>query len=108
MTDLDTQFEELIAEFNATKAENGQLKAQVNSLLKACQLYGDSVDNDDLGLANEADTIVLMIPEQCLNSVKADAIQEMFDKMPLPFNKLRDQGNWMVDYERELRGNNGQ
>lgn len=51
-----------------------ELKAQVNLLLKACQMYGDDLERP-FNL-DEADTIVLMTPEQCLNSVKADAIDD--------------------------------
>ena len=49
----------------------------------------------------------LKTPEQCLNSVKIEAIEEMFNNMPASgFNKLRDQGNWMTDYVDKLRTNN--
>ena len=51
-------------------AENVALKAQVNSLLKACKLYGECIDYNDIDQANKADEIVLKTPEQCLNSVR--------------------------------------
>jgi len=64
------------------KKELEALKAQVNHLLKACKLYGDEIpygdsicDHSALG---EADTIVLMTPEQCLNSIKISAVTEWF------------------------------
>ena len=57
------------------------LKAQVNELLRACKLYGDSLsanypELDCKDAIEEADTIVLMTPEQCLNQIKADTIDE--------------------------------
>lgn len=61
-------------------ADNKALKAQVNQLLKACQLYGDSiVTTETLDKIERADTIVIMTPEQCLNSVKADAINDFIN-----------------------------
>ena len=91
-------------------SENEQLKAQVNLLREALvNLFNGAWDEEHTVLLDkQVRSAIDNTPEQCMNSVKADAIQEMFDKMPLPFNKLRDQGNWMVDYERELRGNNGE
>ena len=81
------------------------LKAQVNLLLKACRAYEDMTG--EAHALDEADSIVMMTPEQCLNSVKADAIDEMCDKMPSSgFTKMRDQSNWIGDYIWDLRSNN--
>jgi len=56
--------------------ERDELKSQVNSLLKACKLYGDcfGCSNPE---SDEADTIVLLTPEQCLNSVRLSAIRDL-------------------------------
>lgn len=76
MNSSDEQMEQLIKERNAFEAENIALKAQVNSLLTACKFYMDCIHEDQVGL-EEADTIVLMTPEQCLNSVCVQAIRDL-------------------------------
>lgn len=77
---MDNHFEEsqfrLLDENKALIAERDELRAQVNLLLKACQSYGD-MTGEPYAL-DEADTIVLMTTEQCLNSVKLNAFEEGF------------------------------
>ena len=93
-------------------AENEALKCQVNNLLKACKLYGDEISYGDgtcdHSALDEADTIVLMTPEQCVNSIKADAISEMIGNMPsVGFRRERAKNNWIGDYIDRLRNSNG-
>lgn len=75
MTSLDKQLEELISERNAFEVENISLKAQVNQLLKACKLYGDGIESH--ASLDEADTIVIMTPEQCVESIGISAIRDL-------------------------------
>ena len=104
MTPLDEQFEELISNYNKLEADNKslnneshKLKAQINYLRGQASLRGD--------LRDDAADILARTKDQCLNDVKADAIDEMCDKMPSSgFTKMRDQSNWIGNYQKEMRG----
>ena len=81
-------------------AENESLKCQLNYMRKQVSMSSDYRDSPSELLAKT--------PEQCINSIKADAISEMFDRMPSqPFNKERDKNNWYADYIYDLRKANG-
>ena len=60
--------------------EINELKARVNNLLKACKLYGDCIDFESIDLANEADTIMIMSPAQCLKQHDLDLLNSIKDE----------------------------
>ena len=98
MTDLDKQMEALIAERNQFEAENIALKAQV-SLIKSTHsdasgdiatLFKYQQSSFETGeyrvdgqSCTELDKAINQTPEQCLNSIKADAIDEFWVSMLL-------------------------
>ena len=94
MAGINTLSMELLA------AENKALKAQVNYLLS--QLGMAEYEQDDY------DLIINKTPEQCLNSIKAEAIEDMCVWMPSSgFTKTRNQSIWIGDYIDNLMRDNG-
>lgn len=91
------------------------LKAQVNALRKCLVSESQGGIVKRMGFIDgrikwydKVAAVIAMTPEQCLNSVRADAIDEMCDKMPSSgFTKIRDQRNWIGDYIDNLKTNNG-
>lgn len=113
MSSLDKEFETLIIRINKAEkhefeliAENEGLKAQVNNLLKACQLYGDCIDFGNIAQANEADNILSNTNKQCLSSVKSQAVEE-FVKYIEEYGTLSGEDDkFLKDLASKLRANN--
>ncbi len=94
-------------------AENEALKCQVNELRGFISVHQkcffDTVERDGVTIKPkvEAYKSLAKTSNQCIKSIKADAISDMCDKMPSSgFTKMRDQNNWIGDYIEELRAHN--
>ena len=82
MTDLDKQIESLIAERNQFEAENLALKAQFNEaghLLNNLNNHPIPPEYIDYELGEAVELFLSKNPKQCLNSVKADAINDFIN-----------------------------
>ena len=85
--------------------ENEALKCQINLLLRELNGYHTGFKVSGL---DSVSTKILSMPEQCINSIKADAIEDMI-------NELHDKnapmqifgGQDLRNYAKKLRGNNG-
>jgi hypothetical protein len=90
-------------------AERDALKCQASELRAALVMFfnGGWDDEHTEAINDQVKSVILKTPEQCVNSIKADAIEEMCDKMPSSgFTKMRDQSNWICDYFHDLRSSN--
>ena len=81
MTSLDNQIEELIKERNAFEAENIALKAQTVQLKEALVMSFNGAWDDGHATIIDATVraAICSAPDQCLNSVKADAISDFVE-----------------------------
>ena len=111
MTNLDNQIEELIKERNAFEAENIALKAQVNLLRESLvNLFNGAWDEEHtVILDKQVRSAIDNTPEQCLNSVKADAIDDAIHRLAgIMRREFGDSiGRFVSLYANKLRGNNG-
>ena len=97
---------ELIKERNQLKDEVIALKSQVNLLRTALDLGFNSDNDHDLDKWESLTRSVLTYtPEQCLNSVKADAIDTLGNIMEREFGGHT--GSFVRLYVDKLRSNNG-
>lgn len=99
MTSLDEQIEELILERNSFESDNLKLKAQINYLRGQASIRSD--------LRDDAADIIARTKEQCLNDVKASAVQEYVDSFDGHCN-VKVYKSWIKkdgrDYANKLRG----
>lgn len=110
MTSLDKQLEELISERNSFEKEVETLKAQVNELRKCLTsevvdglLFDMATQSGRLNFYKAKNIVLNKTPEQCLNSVKADAIEEATRKILIAG---RDPFKSMMLMADKLRANN--
>jgi hypothetical protein len=120
MTNLDKQLEELIKERNDFEAENIALKAQVNCLSNFLEntavpvfvlaVNDYPVSHGPASNLTDLNEVISKTTKQCLNSVKASAVQGFVDTLDgnsgikVYESRIKKDGR---DYAIKLRNNNG-